>query len=235
MQRTIWLAMMLAWLIGCAQSGTDGAPLSDNGATVDDEPAATVIQPDTGMAGGSADAEAPSYVTPRQQEGPYYTVDKPADRDNDLTVVDGAAGAPAGTPLVFGGTVYDAAGTPLAGIVIEIWQTDDQGVYLHPGDPNSDRRDLNFQFYGEATTAADGSYQFRTILPGEYEPRPRHIHVKVKDGDRELLTTQFYFEGATLGAAAAGGAPEPLVITLVEAADDAGNPILQGTRDIVLP
>ncbi len=134
-----------------------------------------------------------TYFTPAQQEGPYYTINKPDDRDNDLTIIPGAASVPAGNILELSGKLYDAAGMPISSAIIEIWQTDANGVYLHPGDPQTDQRDMNFQFYGEAVTAVDGRYNFRTILPGEYEPRPRHIHVKVKLDGQELLTTQFYF------------------------------------------
>lgn len=180
-----------------------------------------------------------TYFTPAQSEGPYYTVEKPADRDNDLTVVAGASGTPAGEVIEFGGKVYDATGMPVSGAVIEIWQTDNNGVYLHPNDPGTDQRDKNFQFYGEAITGADGSYGFRTILPGHYEPRPRHIHVKVKLDGQELLTTQFYFEGDPELANESmfnqtGSAGENLIISLAEGQDDDGNPIFVGQRDIVL-
>ncbi|MDX1438134.1 MAG: hypothetical protein R3335_15085, partial [Anaerolineales bacterium] len=103
-----------------------------------------------------------TYFTPAQGEGPYYTVDKPADRDNDLTEVAGQSGPPAGQVLEFSGRVYGAAGLPVAGAVIEIWQTDNNGVYLHPNDPATGERDPNFQFYGEAVTDTGGRYWFRT-------------------------------------------------------------------------
>ena len=180
-----------------------------------------------------------TYFTPGQMEGPYYPVNKLDDRDNDLTVLEGAAGVPAGEVIEFTGKVYDAAGMPVSGIVIEIWQTDESGVYLHPGDPGTDQRDRNFQFYGEAITAEDGSYGFRTILPGHYEPRPRHIHVKVRYDGNELLTTQFYFEGdpELAGEAMfnqASGDGVQLIISLTEGQDAGGGPILIGQRDIIL-
>ncbi|MEZ4639364.1 MAG: hypothetical protein R2856_31120 [Caldilineaceae bacterium] len=84
-------------------------------------------------------------------------------------------------------------GTPVPDVAVEIWQTDAVGVYDHPRDPGTNSRDTSFQFYGTAITDADGWYAFRTIMPGEYEPRPRHIHFKVKQGDATLLTSQFYF------------------------------------------
>jgi protocatechuate 3,4-dioxygenase beta subunit len=171
-----------------------------------------------------------TYFTPAQQEGPYYTVEKPADRDNDLVDFAGAGGEPLGQQLYLSGIVYDANGLPVEGITVEIWQTDAAGVYLHPNDANTASRDPNFQFYGEATTGADGVYSFRTILPGLYEPRPRHIHVKVKLDGQELLTTQFYFAGEI----DLQGDDAALLITTAPAEDDAGDPILIGERDIIL-
>jgi protocatechuate 3,4-dioxygenase beta subunit len=125
---------------------------------------------------------------------------------------------------------------PLEGLVIEIWQTDSNGVYLHPNDPSTANRDPNFQFYGEATTSADGSYYFRTILPGKYEPRPVHIHVKIKAAGQELLTTQFYFEDdsalATEGLTT--GDNVNLIMSLTDGIDASGHAVLIGERDVVL-
>ena len=171
-----------------------------------------------------------TYFTPTQQEGPYYTVEKPADHDNDLVDFAGASALPAGEILEFGGRVYDANGMPVEGIVVEIWQTDSSGVYLHPNDPSTGQRDPNFQFYGEAVTSADGSYSFRTILPGLYEPRPRHIHVKVRLDGQELLTTQFYFAGEI----DLQGDDAAMLISTEPGVDASGNPLLNGQRDIIL-
>lgn len=180
-----------------------------------------------------------TYFTPPQGEGPYYTLDKPVDRDNDLTILEGAAGPPAGEVLEFSGKVYNNAGFPVDGAVIEIWQTDSSGVYLHPGDPGYAQRDPNFQFYGEAVIGPDGRYSFRTVLPGKYEPRPVHIHFKILVDGQVVLTSQFYFEGdSSLAAdglfAGAGSESEHLIITLAEGSDAAGNSILVGERDIIL-
>jgi protocatechuate 3,4-dioxygenase beta subunit len=171
-----------------------------------------------------------TYFTPAQQEGPYYTVDKPEDRDNDLVAFAGAESDPAGEVLEFGGKVYDANGMPVEGLVVEIWQTDSKGVYLHPNDPSTGQRDPNFQFYGEVVTVADGSYSFRTVLPGLYEPRPRHIHVKVRLDGQELLTTQFYFTGEI----DLQGDDAAMLIAVEPGVDAAGNAILVGVRDIIL-
>jgi len=179
------------------------------------------------------------YYTPTQTEGPFYPVRKPEDRDSDLFVLDGAAGRPSGDILEFGGRLYDGSGMPVQGAVIEIWQTDVNGVYMHPGDSGSSRRDVNFQSYGESVTGEDGSYHFRTIMPGGYEPRPRHIHVKVRLTGKELLTTQFYFSNdpeATGDSIFAGAGAEvsALIMEVEEGVDFEGNPALIGRRDIIL-
>ncbi len=170
------------------------------------------------------------FFTPAQQEGPYYPVEKPPDRDNDLVSLDGASALPVGEILEFGGTVYGADGYPIEGAVIEIWQTDASGVYQHPNDPGTANRDRNFQFYGEAQSDAEGRYHFRTIVPGLYEPRPRHIHVKVLLDGRELLTTQFYFAGEL----ALQGEDALMLIDAQPGEDEMGNPVLSSTRDIFL-
>lgn len=179
-----------------------------------------------------------TYFTPSQAEGPYYPVSKPEDRDNDLIELAGASAQPAGTVLALSGKLYDAAGMPLQGMVIEIWQTDDNGIYDHPGDPSTDARDRNFQFYGEAITAEDGSFGFRTLLPGRYEPRPRHIHYKIRANGADVMTSQMYFpDDPTLeddGIFARAVGSEALIAQISEAEDGAGNPIFIGVRDIVL-
>jgi protocatechuate 3,4-dioxygenase beta subunit len=98
-----------------------------------------------------------------------------------------------GDVLVLVGQVLDVNGSPVPNAVVEIWQTDSSGVYDHPDDPGTNGRDTAFQFFGTATVDAEGWYAFRTIVPGRYEPRPRHIHFKVKQNESTLLTSQFYF------------------------------------------
>jgi protocatechuate 3,4-dioxygenase beta subunit len=104
-----------------------------------------------------------------------------------------AAPTAQGEALLLTGRVLDVNGNPVPGAAVEIWHTDAEGIYDHPGDRSTNERDRGFQFYGTSITGADGVYAFRTIKPGQYEPRPRHIHVKVKRDGAEILTTQFYF------------------------------------------
>lgn len=133
-------------------------------------------------------------LTPAQAEGPYYPVSKLADTDADLTRI--GAGPPAtGEVLVLDGKVVDPTGKPFQGARVEIWQTDHQGIYMHPGDERTRKRDMAFQFYGEALTDAAGVFRFRTIMPAQYPGRPRHIHMKVTPSGGKTLTTQVYFKG----------------------------------------
>jgi protocatechuate 3,4-dioxygenase beta subunit len=151
------------------------------------------------LAGGSlflrkADA---SGLTPSATEGPFYP--RPSmrmpDIDNDLVKVMGLVEEAGGEVITLKGTITDKNGKPRSGVRIEIWQCDMNGKYLHPGDNRNVAYDQGFQGFGHDITGEDGSYSFRTIKPGKYPGRTPHIHVKVLDGDRELLTTQFYVAG----------------------------------------
>ena len=131
-------------------------------------------------------------LTPAQTEGPFYPVRLPADTDYDL-LRNGGATYSRGMPAWLDGSVSDRDGRPVAGAQVEIWQCDDAGHYHHPGDGN--RADPAFQGFGRVAVARDGSYRFHTIRPVPYGGRTPHIHVKVKLGTRELLTTQLYVAG----------------------------------------
>jgi protocatechuate 3,4-dioxygenase beta subunit len=139
-----------------------------------------------------AHSTTPARLTPAQTEGPFYPVSPPADTDFDLLRQGGAAYAK-GQPCWLDGQVRGANGQPLAGAVVEIWQCDAAGHYRHPGD--GDRADPDFQAFGRVVADAEGRYRFRTIRPVAYSGRTPHIHVKVKQGRRTLLTTQLYVAG----------------------------------------
>ena len=139
----------------------------------------------------AAVAQGTRRLTPSQTEGPFYPVTLPADSDFDL-LAQGERRYTQGTPAWLEGTVTDPAGRAVAGAAVEIWQCDQQGHYHHPGDRGADPA---FQGFGRVSVGADGSYRFRTIRPAPYSGRTPHIHVKVRLGARELLTTQVYIEG----------------------------------------
>lgn len=132
------------------------------------------------------------HPTPSQTEGPYYPVQLPADHDGDL-LRNGRTDYRRGLPVWLDGIVTDTAGTPVRGAQVEIWQCDHQGHYHHPGD--GDRADPDFQGFGRVTVDREGHYRFRAIRPVAYSGRTPHIHVKVRLGPRELLTTQLYVAG----------------------------------------
>lgn len=138
-------------------------------------------------------AQPPRRVlTPRQTEGPFYPVALPADADNDLLAT-GALRYGRGKPVWLSGVVTDLDGRPVRGAEVEIWQCDHEGHYHHPGDGN--RADPAFQGFGRVAVDGEGRYRFRTIEPVPYGGRTPHIHLKVKLGARELLTTQVYVSG----------------------------------------
>lgn len=133
--------------------------------------------------------------TPAQTEGPFYPDKLPLDTDNDLIVVNDSITPAVGQITHLSGRILDRKGDPIRNALVEIWQVDNSGAYIHTKDPAHSRFDRNFQGYGKFLTASTGEYYFRTIKPVEYTGRCPHIHVKVRKGGKELLTTQFYIKG----------------------------------------
>ena len=133
--------------------------------------------------------------TPRQTEGPFYPDHLPLDTDNDLLVINDGITPAVGEVTYVSGRILDARGEPIRGALVEIWQCDAQGAYLHSGTTNADKRDKNFQGFGRFMTGSGGEYLFRTIKPVPYPGRTPHIHYKVKRNGKELLTTQCYIKG----------------------------------------
>jgi len=136
--------------------------------------------------------------TPSLTEGPFYPDRLPLDTDNDLLILNDRITPAIGEVTHLTGRVLGPTGSPARGMTVEIWQCDANEVYLHSADSGSTRntQDRNFQGFGRFTTGTNGSYYFRTIKPVPYPGRPApHIHVKVKQGDRELLTTQLLIRG----------------------------------------
>lgn len=147
------------------------------------------------LACSASRAWAQSLVaTPAQTEGPFYPDKLPLDQDNDLLLVKGHTTPAAGDITHLTGRILDLQGKPLRGVVIEIWQVDHNGRYIHSGDASA-KNDVNFQGYGRFETGSAGEYRFRTIKPVPYSGRTPHIHVMLRKGGRELLTTQLYVQG----------------------------------------
>lgn len=140
-------------------------------------------------------------LTPPQIEGPYYPEGE-LERDSDLVQIDPGAASAKGQIIFISGKVQDRHCKPIAGALVEIWQACHSGKYNHSDDPNDLELDRNFQYWGRARTAADGAYQFRTILPGSYPNtpttwRPPHVHFKAHAPGFKSLTTQMYFTPET--------------------------------------
>jgi protocatechuate 3,4-dioxygenase, beta subunit len=134
-------------------------------------------------------------VTPAQTEGPFYPDHLPLDSDNDLIIIKDSITPAVGAITHLSGRVLDVRGEPINKAVVEIWQVDNSGAYLHSRSGNSGSRDKNFQGFGRFETGSTGEYRFRTIKPVPYPGRTPHIHVKVLKGGKELLTTQCYIKG----------------------------------------
>ena len=134
--------------------------------------------------------------TPAQARGPFYPLQLPLDRDNDLVRVDDAATPARGVVTHVGGRVIDVDGNPQSDVQIEIWQCNAYGRYHHPRDDSPAPLDPGFQGFGQTVTSADGAYRFRTIKPVPYPGRAPHIHFHLHGRHIAPLTTQMYVAGA---------------------------------------
>jgi protocatechuate 3,4-dioxygenase beta subunit len=123
------------------------------------------------------------------------------ERDADLTRQHD--GEPIGERIVVKGRVLDTAGRPVRGTLVEIWQANAAGRYMHAKDTWPAPLDPNFSGAGRCLTGDDGSYEFTTIKPGPYPWgnhhnawRPAHIHFSLLGrAFAQRLVTQMYFPG----------------------------------------
>ncbi|WP_197501473.1 MULTISPECIES: protocatechuate 3,4-dioxygenase subunit beta [Gordonia] len=122
----------------------------------------------------------------------------------DLTIQ--ANGDPVGERLVVTGRVLDADGRPVRNQLVEIWQANAAGRYIHKRDQHHAPIDPNFTGVGRCLTDNEGNYHFTTIKPGPYPWknhhnawRPAHIHFSLFGTDfTQRLVTQMYFPGDPL-------------------------------------
>ena len=133
--------------------------------------------------------------TPRQTEGPFYPDKLPLDTDNDLLIINETITPAVGEITHLTGRILDSKGDPVRSAVVEIWQCDNHGAYLHSGTDNADKRDKHFQGFGRFLTDSKGQYYFRTIKPVPYPGRTPHIHYAVKIKGQDKFTTQCYIKG----------------------------------------
>ena len=133
--------------------------------------------------------------TPKQTEGPFYPVKLPLDTDSDLLIINDSITPAVGEITHLSGRVLDAKGDPIRNVLVEIWQVDHNGAYLHERTSNREKRDANYQGFGRFMTGSTGEYYFRTVKPVSYPGRCPHIHVAIKMKGREKWTTQCYVKG----------------------------------------
>ena len=121
--------------------------------------------------------------------------------ESDLTIQH--SGEPIGERIVVTGRVVDGDGRPVRRQLVEIWQANAGGRYIHKRDQHPSAIDPNFTGVGRCLTDDDGSYRFTTIKPGPYPWRnhrnawrPAHIHFSVFGYSFvSRLVTQMYFPG----------------------------------------
>lgn len=136
--------------------------------------------------------------------GPVYGEDAVGELDHDLTRQHAAE--PLGQRITVSGRVLDGSGRPLGGQLIEIWQANAAGRYVHAVDRHPAPLDPNFTGAGRCLTDAEGRYRFVTVQPGAYPwPnhhnawRPAHIHFSLLGrAFATRLVTQMYFPGDPL-------------------------------------
>jgi hydroxyquinol 1,2-dioxygenase len=136
-------------------------------------------------------------------EGPLYVPNAPERQMGDRLGIDAA-----GDTLWLSGCVLDLHDRPIANALIDVWQSNSQGLYdiQDPSGPNGN-------FRGRFQTDTDGKYAFETVVPmgyqvpasgpsgemlrllGRHTWRAAHIHFKLSASGYEPLTTQIFIDG----------------------------------------
>jgi protocatechuate 3,4-dioxygenase, beta subunit len=138
--------------------------------------------------------------------GPVFGKGSIGELDYDLTKNAAKTGEPIGERIIVAGRVLDDAGRPVPNSLIEIWQANASGRYIHKLDQHDAPLDPNFSGGGRVRTDERGEYRFISIRPGAYSwnnhPnawRPAHIHFSVfGECFSSRLVTQMYFPGDPL-------------------------------------
>lgn len=169
---------------------------------------------------GSLEAiEGPFYLPNAPRLEPPYVLPQRSDE--------------AGEVLFFCGRVTSSDGEPLAGVELDMWQADAEGLYsnIHPNIPEWNLR-------GRFHSSDDGAFEVRTIVPPPYEIpkggptgavlrvlgrhffRPAHLHVKISHPQYGSLTSQLYFNGGDyLTSDVANAVREDLIAKLIRHED----------------
>ena len=143
--------------------------------------------------------EVPLTIVERR--GPSATSFPVQPIDADLTRNAGTGGEAIGQRIILAGRLLNAEGKPLPDALIEIWQANAAGRYIHKNDQWPGPIDPNFLGIGRCRTDSAGAYRFLTVRPGAYPWknhdnawRPAHVHFSVLGSMwSERLVTQMYF------------------------------------------
>jgi hydroxyquinol 1,2-dioxygenase len=192
----------------------------------------------------------PSEATPSTVEGPFHVANAPAMSDGGNM----AQGAP-GVPCFVMGKVRGMSGEPIAGAVLDLWQTDGDGLY-------EDQRDTQGPWMrGLYRTQSDGSFVIRTVAPIAYtipmdgtvgelmnrtnisHMRPAHIHFAVSaPGYEELITHLFRRGDEYIETDVVYAVKQPLIVDFIEkpagkapTGETLSTPFLEVHYDFVLP
>ena len=138
--------------------------------------------------------------------GPAYGGPPLTELDRDLTRNGRRNGEPLGERIIVTGRVLDETGAPVPNTLVEIWQANAAGRYVHVADQHDAPLDPNFIGAGRCLTDAGGVYRFLTVKPGAYSWRnhpnawrPNHIHFSLLGpAIASRLVTQMYFPGDPL-------------------------------------
>jgi protocatechuate 3,4-dioxygenase, beta subunit len=138
--------------------------------------------------------------------GPVYGHDSVTEIDGDLTRNAARNGEPLGERIIVTGRVQDEDARPVPDTLIEIWQANAAGRYIHATDQHDAPLDPNFLGAGRVVTDQHGRYRFITVKPGAYPWgnhknawRPNHIHLSLFGPSfATRLVTQMYFPGDPL-------------------------------------
>ena len=138
--------------------------------------------------------------------GPVFGEASVRPEDADLTRNAGTDGEALGQRIYVAGRLLEEDGRPISGALVEVWQANAAGRYLHARDSHPAPLDPHFIGAGRCVTNALGEYRFTSIRPGAYPWknhhnawRPAHIHFSVFGrAFISRLVTQMYFPGDPL-------------------------------------
>lgn len=126
----------------------------------------------------------PVPQTPSQTVGPFLNIGLiHGEKQNVLTDE-----RTAGQRIRLAGVVYDGNGSPMEDALLEIWQADANGIYLHPSDHRHSQADSHFRGFGRSHSEKGGSYEFHTIKPGG------------RDGQAPFINLHLFARGMLLHA-----------------------------------